>query len=290
MSRESVYDRSMSPDVLAALADAMARGETVALVTIVEARGSTPQRVGARMLVHADGRMVGTIGGGCYESDAFGKAREVIRTRAARLVRYDLTDDFAADTGLICGGQMQVFIEAVEPAPPLYILGAGHVGHQLGRLAPSLGFRVHVVDDREKFANRDRFPDADEIVVDDIPTWLSRTEVPSSAFVVVLTRGHRQDYDALHALSGRTVRYLGVIGSRAKVAKLVERAVEEGLPGDWLRGVHAPVGLDIGAVTPEEIAISILAELIAVRRGRMADPAVQALSMKWTAPGLRATT
>jgi xanthine dehydrogenase accessory factor len=277
----------VSPEILSALADAMAHGETVALVTIVEARGSTPQRVGARMLVHADGRIVGTIGGGCYESDAFGKAREIIRSRTPQLVRYELTDDFAAETGLICGGQMQVFIEPVDPAPALYILGAGHVGHQLGRLAPALGFRVHVVDDREKFANRERFPDAEAVIVDDIPGWIDQAVLPESALVVVLTRGHRQDYDAVRALAGRRLRYVGLIGSRAKVAKLVERALEEGLPADWLRTVHAPVGLDIGAVTPEEIAVSILAELVAVRRGKIADPAVQGLSMKWTAPALR---
>src|SRR3954452_21985756 len=234
----------MSPDVLADLSQAMARGETVALVTIVEARGSTPQRVGARMVVHADGRIVGTIGGGCYESDAFGKAREAIRTRAAQLVRYDLTDDFAADTGLICGGQMQVFIEPVDPAPSLYIVGAGHVGHQLGRLAPALGFRVHVVDDREKFANRERFPEAASIVVEDIPSWMAHADLPESAMVVVLTRGHRQDYDAVRALAGRPLRYVGLIGSRAKIAKLVERALEEGLAPDWLRTLHAPIGLD----------------------------------------------
>src|SRR5574341_1717741 len=110
----------MSPEVLAALTSAMDRGETIALVTIVEARGSTPQRVGARMVVHADGRQVGTIGGGCYESDAAGKARQVLRSRVPLLARYDLTDDFAQETGLICGGQMQVFIEPIDPAPPLY--------------------------------------------------------------------------------------------------------------------------------------------------------------------------
>jgi xanthine dehydrogenase accessory factor len=276
----------MSPEVLADLADAISRGETVAIVTIVEARGSTPQRVGARMVVHADGRLVGTIGGGCYESDAAGKAREIIRSRTPRLVRYELTDDFAADTGLICGGQMQVFIEPVEPAPALYILGAGHVGHQLGRLAPALGFRVHVVDDREKFANAARFPEAAHIDVEDIPSYIERTALPESAFVVVLTRGHRQDYDAVRALAGRRLRYVGLIGSRAKVAKLVDRALEEGVSAEWLGTLHAPVGLDIGAVTPEEIAVSILAELVAVRRGKSDDPAVQALSMKWTAPTL----
>ncbi|HXE80949.1 MAG TPA: XdhC family protein, partial [Vicinamibacterales bacterium] len=213
----------MSPEVLDALQQALARGESVALVTIVSASGSTPQRVGAKMVVRADGRTVGTIGGGCYESDALGRAREALRTRKATLVTYDLNDDIAEETGLICGGQMQVFIEPIEPPPALYIVGAGHVGHQLGRLAPSVGFRVHVVDDRQKFANRDRFPAAESVHVADIGDWLSRADLPPSACVVIVTRGHRHDYDALKALAGRHLRYVGVIGSRAKLARLVDR-------------------------------------------------------------------
>ena len=153
-------------DVLAALTRALERGEMAALVTIVAAHGSTPQRVGAKMLVFPDGRTVGTIGGGCYENDAFWKAREALKTRRARLVHYELSDDLAEESGLICGGQMDVFIEPIEPAPRLYIIGAGHVGYQLGQIAPTVGFRLHVVDDRQKFANHERFSAADEVVVE----------------------------------------------------------------------------------------------------------------------------
>ena len=152
----------MNQEVFAAVADALERGEPAALVTIVSTTGSTPQRVGAKMLVFADGRIVGTIGGGCYENDAFWKAREAITHRRPQLVHYELSDDFAQETGLICGGQMDVYIEPIEPSPELYVIGAGHVGFHLARLAHEVGFRVHVVDDREKFANRERFPDADE--------------------------------------------------------------------------------------------------------------------------------
>jgi len=257
----------------------------VALVTIVSARGSTPQRVGAKMLVQADGRSVGTIGGGCYESDAIGRAREALRSRTTALVQYDLNDDVAEETGLICGGQMQVFIEAVEPPPALYIIGAGHVGHQLGRLAPAVGFRVHVVDDREKFANRARFPAAGSVHVADIGDWLAAADLPPSSYVVVVTRGHRHDFDALKALAGRDLRYVGVIGSRAKLTRLVDLLLADGVSGAWLRELHAPIGLDIGAVTPEEIAVSILAELIAVHRGRVGDGSAQ--PMQWAAPALR---
>jgi xanthine dehydrogenase accessory factor len=175
-------------------------------VTIVRANGSTPQRTGAKLLVFADGRTVGTIGGGCYENDAIGRAREVIASGTPALVKYDLNDDFVEESGLICGGQMDVYIDPISPAPRLYIVGAGHVGFHLARAAADAGFRIHVVDDREKFANRERFPSADAIAVDDISAWLHRAEVPSSAYVVVVTRGHTHDFDALRALAARDLR------------------------------------------------------------------------------------
>jgi xanthine dehydrogenase accessory factor len=258
----------MNEEVFAAATEALARGETVALVTIVRAQGSTPQRVGAKMLVYADGRTVGTIGGGCYEHDAFGKARQAIAGGAPTLVRYELSDDFAEENGLICGGQMEVYIEPLTAAARLYIIGGGHVGWHLARLADETGFRIHVVDDREKFANAERFPSAAEIVVDDISEWLEKAVMPADAFVTVVTRGHQHDLSALRALVRRPLRYLGMIGSRAKVTRVYDALLQEGVPAEALRRVHAPIGLDIGAVTPAEIAVSILAEMIAVRHGR----------------------
>jgi xanthine dehydrogenase accessory factor len=247
------------------------------MVTIVRSNGSTPQRTGAKMLVFADGRTVGTIGGGCYENDAIGKARTAIATGTAALVSYDLNDDFVQESGLICGGQMDVYIDPIAPSPRLYVIGAGHVGWHLARAAADAGFRIHIVDDREKFANAERFPMAEGVVVEDIAAWLHRAELPASAYVVVVTRGHTHDFDALRALAARDLRYLGLIGSRAKVARVFSALKTEGLPVECLERVHAPIGLDIGAITPAEIAISILAELIAVRRGKDAG----ALSMKW---------
>src|SRR5262245_6816198 len=190
----------MNREVFAAVNEALEKGEPAALVTIVSTKGSTPQRIGAKMLVYADGRTVGTIGGGCYENDAFGKAREAILSRTPQLVHYELDDDFAQESGLICGGQMDVYIEPIEPSPELFIVGAGHVGFHLARLASGVGFRVHVVDDREKFANAERFPDAVQIVVDDIPSWLGRSSLPAHAYAVIVTRGHTNDLDALRAL------------------------------------------------------------------------------------------
>jgi xanthine dehydrogenase accessory factor len=261
----------------------MARGETVALVTVVRARGSTPQRAGAKMLVYADGRMVGTIGGGCYENDAFWKAREAIASGKSALVHYELNDDFAQENGLICGGQMDVHIDPLAPAPRLYIIGAGHVGWHLARAAVDAGFKLHIVDDREKFANAERFPGAAEIVVESIPDWLHRSEIPASAYVVIVTRGHNHDLDAMRALAARDLKYLGLIGSRAKVARIYDALAAEGMPAECLERVHAPIGLDIGAVTPAEIAIAILAQLIAVHRGAdVAHMAMKGLRAKRT--------
>src|SRR5215813_10825391 len=271
----------MNQEVFAAVADALERGESAALVTIVSTTGSTPQRVGAKMLVFGDGRIVGTIGGGCYENDAFGKAREAIRSRRPQLIHYELDDDFAQETGLICGGQMEVYIEPIEPSPELFVIGAGHVGFHLARLASEVGFRVHVVDDREKFANSERFPSAVEVVVDEIPAWIDRANLPPHAYAVIVTRGHTNDLEALRVLAPRELRYLGLIGSRAKVARIYEALSKGDMPAEVLARVHAPIGLDIGAVTPQEIAVSILAELIAVKHGKD-DPR----PLRWTPPQL----
>lgn len=272
----------MNKEVFAAVAEALEKGEPAALVTIVSTTGSTPQRVGAKMLVFPDGRTVGTIGGGCYENDAFWKAREAIGNRKPQLMHYELDDDFAQETGLICGGQMSVYIEPIEPSPELYVIGAGHVGACLATMAQDVGFQVHVIDDREKFASRDRFPNATEVVTEDIPTWLARTSLPSHAYVVVVTRGHTNDLDAMRALAPRELRYLGLIGSRAKVARISDQLLAEGLAPALLTQVHAPIGLDIGAVTPQEIAVSILAELVAVKHGKIKGRDAAELSMKWS--------
>lgn len=276
----------MNQEVFAAVLEALERGELAALVTIVATRGSTPQRIGAKMLVFADGRVVGTIGGGCYENDAFWKARGAIASRKPQLVHYELSDDFAEETGLICGGQMDVYIEPIEPSPELYVVGAGHIGYFLARAAHEAGFRVHVIDDREKFANAERFPTAVEIVVDNIPEYLTRASLPAHAYAVIVTRGHTNDLEALRALAPKELRYLGLIGSRAKVARIYDALAADGMATTLLEKVHAPIGLDIGAVTPQEIAVSILAELIAVKHGKAAPS--DAKAMKWVPPSITA--
>jgi xanthine dehydrogenase accessory factor len=271
----------VNQEVFAALSDALERGEEVALVTIVAATGSTPQRVGAKMLVFPDGRTVGTIGGGCYENDAFWKAREAIKARRPLNVKYELNDDFAQETGLVCGGQMEVFIEPVEASPDVYVFGAGHVGYWVARMAHDVGFRVHVIDDREKFANTERFGEGIDVIVEDIPQWIASHPLPPTAYAVIVTRGHTHDLDALRGLTAHPLRYLGLIGSKAKVRRIFDELLAQGASDESLKAVHAPIGLDIGAITPQEIAVSIVAELIAAKHGKTTDPHVAAVSMRW---------
>lgn len=269
-------------EVLEAALRAEARGERAALVTVVATEGSTPQKAGARMLVHADGRIVGTIGGGCLEAEMTWRAREAIEGGRPRLVSYDLTPEQAGEDGLVCGGRMQVFIEPIEGTPVLCLFGAGHVAQPLARMAKACGFRVELADDRVKFANPERFPEADLIVVDPFAAAAEKMTLGANSYAVVVTRGHKGDGEALRAVLGRGLRFVGLLGSRPKVVHLFAALREQGVAPAELATVHAPLGLEIGAQTPEEIAVSILAEMIAVRRG--VDPA-QARSMKMELPG-----
>ncbi|HEY7409179.1 MAG TPA: XdhC/CoxI family protein [Vicinamibacteria bacterium] len=266
-------------EVLEAVLRAEERGEPAALVTVVATEGSTPQKAGARMVVYPDGTIVGTIGGGCVEAEMTWRARQAIETRRPQLASYDLTPDQAGEDGLVCGGRMQVFIEPIEGTPTLCLFGAGHVAQPLARMAKAVGFRVEVADDRLKFANRDRFPDADLVVLDDFASAAARMTLGRNSYAVVVTRGHRGDEDALEAVLGKGLRFVGLLGSRPKLVHVVSALEERGLPAEQLASIHCPLGVEIGAATPEEIAVSVLAQMIAVRRGVPAD-AVRPMKME----------
>lgn len=254
-------------DVLEAALHAQETGERAALVTVVATTGSTPQKAGAKMVVYPDGRIVGTIGGGCVEAEMTRRARHAIDTRRAVLAEYELTADQAGEDGLICGGRMEVFIEPLEGTPVLCLFGAGHVAQPLARMAKSVGFRVEVCDDRVKFANAERFPDADLVVVDDFPAAAARMTLGPNSYAIVVTRGHKGDTDVLHAVLGRGLRFVGLLASRPKFVHIAAELEARGVSPRELGTVHAPLGLDIGAQSPEEIAVAVLAEMIAVRRG-----------------------
>ncbi len=269
-------------EVFEAALQAAAAGDPAALVTVVGTHGSTPQRAGARMLVFGDGRIVGTIGGGCVEAEMCARARQAMVRGRTELAQFDLTAEQAGEDGLVCGGRMTVFIEPVEGAPTLCIFGAGHVAQPLARMASSVGFRVEVADDRAKFANAERFPEAHRLIVAGVTEAAQRMSLGPNAYAVVVTRGHKGDAEALAAVLGKGLRFVGLLGSQVKAVHILSALREQGVPLEEIRKVHTPLGLEIGAVTPEEIAVSILAELVAVRRGL--DPA-ESRSMKMELPG-----
>jgi len=269
-------------DVLEAALRAEESGLPAALVTVIATEGSTPQKAGAKMLVYPDGRIVGTIGGGCVEAEMTWRARQSIEARKPQMASYDLTPDQAGEDGLVCGGRMQVFIEPIEGTPTLCLFGAGHVAQPLARMAKASGFRVQVADDRIKFANRERFPDVDLLVVDEFAAAASQMNLGPNSYAVVVTRGHKGDTEALRAVVGKGLRFVGLLGSRPKLVHLVSALEESGVPAEELAEIHCPLGIEIGAVSPEEIAVSVLAQMIAVRH---AVPSSAIAPMRMELPG-----
>ncbi len=254
------------------------QGRRGALATIINVRGSIPSFETAKMLVRDDGSISGTIGGGCVEAEVWQAAREVMEQEKARTLTFNLNENPKYDTGLVCGGTLEIFVEPVLPMATLYLFGAGHVAYNTYKVARTAGFDAVIVDDRETYANRDRFPDALEVYAEDFEQVTARLTPNESAFIVIVTRGHRDDMRVLRWAVGTRARYVGMIGSRRKVMSIYKELENEGIPAERFENVHAPIGLDIGAVTPEEIAVSIVAELIAVKR--QAESGV--LSMKYT--------
>lgn len=241
-------------------------GQKCALATIVEVNGSIPSYESAKILVREDGSLVGTIGGGCVEAEVWNAAREVIATETPRRLKFNLGQDAAYDNGLICGGQLEVFVEPVVPEPNAIIFGGGHISKSLSKVARTAGFSTVIVDNREMFANRERFPEADEIYAEEYEEVFEKLQTNSSTYVIIVTRGHRDDMRVLRWAVGQPARYIAMIGSRRKVIGVVKELEKEGLDREAFSRVYAPMGLEIGAITPEEIAISVVAEMIAVRR------------------------
>src|SRR6266702_3420258 len=241
-------------------------GRRGAVATIVNVRGSIPSFKTAKRLVRDDGSIVGTIGGGCVEAEVWQAAREVMESEKPRTLSFNLNQDPKYDTGLLCGGTLDIFIEPVLPPALLYIFGAGHISVNLYKVAKDAGFEVTVVDDRAAYANRERFPESKEVIAEDFDQAMARLAPNESSYVVIVTRGHRDDMRVLRWAVQTRARYVGMIGSKRKTITIFRELVKEGIPEQLFERVHAPVGLDIGAITPEEIAIAITAELIAIRR------------------------
>jgi len=241
-------------------------GRRAAIATIVNVRGSIPSFETAKMLIRDDGSILGTVGGGCVEAEVWQAAREVMETEKPRTLTFNLNHDPKHDTGLVCGGTLDIFIEPVLPAAELYVFGAGHVALNLYKVAKNAGFDVNIIDDRDLYANRERFPEAKNVIAEDFEAAMSRLNPSETSYIVIATRGHKDDMRVLRWAVQTRARYVGMIGSKRKAITVFRELVKEGIPEHLFERVHSPVGLDIGAITPEEIAVAITAELIALRR------------------------
>ncbi len=352
----------MQLEVTRELVRILEAGERFAVATLVDAHGSTPQRVGARLLVRADGTSIGTMGGGCIEADVWEAAKQAIETGVPRVLDFTLNEDIAVDYGLACGGTerilvdptmaagdaamarrmlsaasgesrgvvvvvvngtaeveaaakigvweggvvdgdlgalhaeatqlaarlvaaprpkpalvtlsdgAEVFADVFAEPPEVIVVGGGHVGRSLATVAKFLGYRLAVIDDRTDFANAQRFPDADAVIAGDIEATIDAYPATRNSAIVVVTRGHKYDYQALSAAARSKAGYVGLMGSRRKVTLIYRQLLADGIPEERLRDIHAPIGLDIGAVSPEEIAVSIMAEITMDRLGGTGQP------------------
>lgn len=253
--------------VYEALLSAQANGESVALATVVSVKGSVPRHTGSKMLVRVDGSIVGTVGGGAMESLVIQEAIAAIRDGRSRLPEYTLNNLEDGDPG-ICGGTVQVFIEPVAVSPLLVVVGGGHVGKALAELGKWQGFRVILSDDRAEFCNPDYLPGLDDYIVCQPGELLEQISVNSQTYIAAVTRGLPVDKHLIPALLATDAPYIGLIGSRRRWALTVKALKDEhGLTETELARIHAPIGLELQAETPHEIAVSIMAEIIMVRRG-----------------------
>jgi len=242
----------------------IAQNKTVALVTVTSAGGSTPAEVGKEMLVDSSGNIGGTIGGGNLEYIAVKKAQESLERNASESFHFDLKKDL----GMECGGAVDIFIKVYSPAIQLVLVGAGHVGQVVYKFADALGYDVVVIDDREEVASREHYPNARKIIVGDIGEESEKLEIsPSTAYVVIATHGHKCDEVALYHMIQKNPKYIGVIGSRNKVAVMMAHLKEQGIPQEKLDAVYSPIGIALGGGQPAEIAVSIISEILLVKNG-----------------------
>ena len=250
--------RKVDDEIYQEILNIRTKGGLGALTTIVSSKGSVPRRVSAKMLVKGDGSIVGTVGGGIMESRVIDEAIDAMKLGETRKRTYEFTDE---ETG-ICGGTIEVFIEPIMPDRRLVIVGAGQIGRALVRGGKFAGFRVAVVDDRQEYANQAHFPEAEIVTGKGMTELIQSMNLGSTDYVVIVTRGYKVDADALVPCLGSNPAYIGLMGSKKKIVEIKKAVIERGITEEQFKKIYAPVGLELNAETPEEIAISILAEII----------------------------
>jgi xanthine dehydrogenase accessory factor len=248
----------------------ISEGGSAALATVVSTEDSTPRNEGAKMLVQANGEIIGSIGGGSVEFQVCQEAEKVIKDGKPKLLHFGLSGEQptkdAIETGMICGGEMQVYIEPIRSGLNLYLFGGGHISISLCRMGKMLGFHVVVIDDKAEFANKERFPEADVVIVEDFEKIFEKISIDESSYIVIATRGHAFDEVVLQHAAVSGAKYVGMMGSSKKIKALFSHLESRGVPRKLLEETHTPIGLEINAETPEEIAISILAEIVKIKR------------------------
>jgi xanthine dehydrogenase accessory factor len=253
-------------DIFAEIAKLRKEGRKAALATIIQVQGSIPSYESSKILIRDDGSIVGTVGGGCVEADVWSAAQDVMREEKPRRLHFNLNSQPEYDNGLICGGSLDIFVEPILATPTAYLFGGGHVSLYVSKVASVAGFDTVVMDDRPAFANKERFPEASETYAGPWEEIFPKLRINDFSYLVLVTRGHKGDLTCLRWALSTPARYIGMIGSKRKFIEIAKVLESEGVPAEKIERVHSPVGLDIGALTPEEIAVAIVAEMIAVRR------------------------
>ena len=254
----------MSKSIYQALGELEQNNESAALCTVVKSEGSTPRHVGSKMLVYPDGNFIGTIGGGDLEHRVLDEAWMAIADGQARHLHYNMSDPSRGDPG-VCGGTVEVFVEPILPAPMVIVVGAGHVGKAVAHLAKWLGFRVAVSDDRQEFCTPEVVPEADAYYPVPMEKLTEHVKVTRQTYLALTTRGSNVDAAGLGPLLETEAGYIGVIGSKRRWLETVKALKQKGVPAEKIERVHSPIGLELQAETPEEIAVSILAEILMIR-------------------------
>jgi xanthine dehydrogenase accessory factor len=251
------------------LIDVLQHDKPAALATVVKTRGASPRDVGAKMIVYPDGAIVGSVGGGEMELRVIAAAKDALADGKPRYLDLTLSNEHRGDP-LICGGEMEIFVEPLLTTPTLVIVGAGHIGVAVAQLARTLGFRIVVLDDRLEFVTPENFPHADERIAGDIVAKIREIELTPRTYVVLVTRAHALDVQLLGTVVEKPAAYIGMLGSKRRVITVLETLKKQGVSEAALARVHAPIGLEIHAETPQEIAVSIMAEIIQVKRQKHA--------------------
>lgn len=260
------YTREME-----AVVEELRKARSVALAVLVKKKGSVPRDLGARMVVREDGSMVGTLGGGPFERMVVAEALAALTKGESSVKKYVFREEGVSEaerTGLICGGEAEVFLDVLKPGPRVLLIGAGHLGQAIAEIASKVGFRVAVADSDSKLANRERFAAAEKIVVDDLERCVERLEPSEEDMVLILSGVVEEDFKVLRKALEAPPRYVGMLGSRNKSAEFLRRLKDMGYTEEQLRGrLYMPIGIDMRADTPEEIAIAVVAQMISFLKG-----------------------